>query len=158
MRLPRGALGPRSQRKWAFCTNPTAGAYMKSPLQIATANVGGAPQMNEQSITIEEALRLSSRAEDHFFDRKAPGLGGAKLQKLVVGFANADGGELIIGMPTRRKKPTRLNAGAGSRQLRISTVFCRLCTRSIPRLKQNMNFSSTPTPMHYVYSWSAART
>jgi len=54
--------------------------------------------MKEQSITVEEALRLSSRAEDHFFDRKAPGLGGVKLQKLVVAFANADGGELIIGI------------------------------------------------------------
>jgi ATP-dependent DNA helicase RecG len=60
-----------------------------------------APQrrkVKEQSITTEEALRLSSRAEDHFFDRKAPGLVGAKLQKLVVAFANADGGELIVGI------------------------------------------------------------
>jgi ATP-dependent DNA helicase RecG len=104
MRLPRGALGPRSQRKWAFCTNPTAGAYMKPPLQIATANVGGAPQMKEQSITTEEALRLSSRAEDHFFDRKAPGLDGVKLQKLVVAFANADGGELIIGIADEKEE------------------------------------------------------
>ena len=38
--------------------------------------------MKEEFITAEEALRLSSRAEDHFFDRKAPGLGGAKLQNL----------------------------------------------------------------------------
>jgi ATP-dependent DNA helicase RecG len=54
--------------------------------------------MKEQVITAEECLRLSSRAEDHFFDRKAPGLGGAKLQKLVVALANADGGELIVGI------------------------------------------------------------
>ena len=54
--------------------------------------------MKKQSITAEDALRLASRAEDHFFDRKAPGLGGVKLQKLVVAFANADGGELIIGI------------------------------------------------------------
>ncbi len=54
--------------------------------------------MKEQFITAEEAIRLSCRAEDHFFDRKAPGLSGAKLQKLVVAFANADGGELIVGI------------------------------------------------------------
>jgi ATP-dependent DNA helicase RecG len=77
---------------------------MKPPLQIATANVGGAPQMKEQSITTEEALRLSSRAEDHFFDRKAPGLDGVKLQKLVVAFANADGGELIIGIADEKEE------------------------------------------------------
>jgi ATP-dependent DNA helicase RecG len=60
--------------------------------------------MKEHSITTDEALRLCSRTEDHFFDRKAPGLDGVKLQKLVVAFANADGGELIIGIADEKEE------------------------------------------------------
>jgi ATP-dependent DNA helicase RecG len=60
--------------------------------------------MKEHSITTDEALRLCSRTEDHFFDRKAPGLDGVRLQKLVVAFANADGGELIIGIADEKEE------------------------------------------------------
>jgi len=39
-----------------------------------------------------------SRDEDHFFDRKALAASGRTVQKIAVAFANADGGEFIIGI------------------------------------------------------------
>nr|WP_245396374.1 ATP-binding protein [Jiella sonneratiae] len=41
---------------------------------------------------------MCNRAEGHFFDRKAASISGQKVQKIVVAFANADGGEVVIGI------------------------------------------------------------
>ncbi len=54
--------------------------------------------MNTKTITSFEADEFSIREESHFFDRKAAQIKGAKVQKAAVAFANADGGELIIGI------------------------------------------------------------
>jgi ATP-dependent DNA helicase RecG len=52
-----------------------------------------------------EANTLCARAEDHFFDRKALGLKPAKLQKAAVAFANADGGEVVVGVADDGDQP-----------------------------------------------------
>lgn len=49
-------------------------------------------------VSVEEAVALILREEDHFFDLKAAAVNGTKLQRSVVAFANADGGELLIGI------------------------------------------------------------
>ncbi|MEK8028648.1 ATP-binding protein [Pseudaquabacterium rugosum] len=54
--------------------------------------------MQTKIIPQADALALSQRAEDHFFDRKAAAIKGAKLQKAAVAFANADGGEVYVGI------------------------------------------------------------
>lgn len=46
----------------------------------------------------KDALYYCERDEDHFFDRKAFGIKGAKIQKIAVAFANADGGEFVVGI------------------------------------------------------------
>ncbi|WP_256573346.1 RNA-binding domain-containing protein [Pseudomonas sp. B22(2017)] len=46
----------------------------------------------------EEVLYYCSAPEDDFFDRKAFGVKGDKIQKIAVAFANADGGEFLIGI------------------------------------------------------------
>lgn len=51
-----------------------------------------------REITEEEALALSRREESHYFDREAPAISGKKVQKIGVAFANADGGEFVIGI------------------------------------------------------------
>ena len=43
--------------------------------------------------------------EDHFNDRKAAAIKGAKLQKVAVAFANADGGEVFIGIADDKDEP-----------------------------------------------------
>lgn len=54
--------------------------------------------MKERIITIDEKFYFSSRQESHFYDRKAKELSGKKIQKIAVAFANADGGDFIIGI------------------------------------------------------------
>lgn len=54
--------------------------------------------MTTHHITESEALRFCSIDESHFFDRKSAQVGGAKVQKALVAFANSDGGELLIGV------------------------------------------------------------
>lgn len=54
--------------------------------------------MQVREISKADALALSSQPEGHFYDRKAAAIKGAKLQKLISAFANADGGDVYIGI------------------------------------------------------------
>jgi len=61
--------------------------------------------MRTREIAEDEALAISSREESHFFDRKACGISGKKVQKISVAFANADGGEFVIGIADDKDVP-----------------------------------------------------
>jgi len=50
---------------------------------------------------------ILTRDESHFFDFKARETTAAKLQKAVVAFANADGGELIVGIADKKEAEGR---------------------------------------------------
>jgi ATP-dependent DNA helicase RecG len=54
--------------------------------------------MNRKTIDDSDASILVTRDEDHFFDRKALAAKGKTLQKAAVAFANADGGEFVVGI------------------------------------------------------------
>lgn len=54
--------------------------------------------MKEKKITVDEILDLSIRQEGHFYDRKAKEIDGRKIQKIACAFANADGGDFIVGI------------------------------------------------------------
>ena len=54
--------------------------------------------MITRTIELDDALKLCTRQEDHFFDRKAMDVQPAKLLRHIAAFANADGGELIVGV------------------------------------------------------------
>jgi len=53
----------------------------------------------------EEALALAQTPEGHFFDRKGKGISGKGLQKIIVAFANADGGDALIGIADDQREP-----------------------------------------------------
>jgi ATP-dependent DNA helicase RecG len=61
--------------------------------------------MRSREIDQAEALGYATRQESHFFDRKAAAVGGKKLQKIAVAFANADGGEFVIGIDDDKDEP-----------------------------------------------------
>ncbi|MCJ2110497.1 putative DNA binding domain-containing protein [Methylobacterium sp. E-025] len=61
--------------------------------------------MKERQISEADALVLCKRAEGHFFDRKAAAISGQKLQKIVVALANADGGEVVVGIADDKDEP-----------------------------------------------------
>lgn len=60
--------------------------------------------MNIKIIDKTEANDLASREESHFFDRKSFLIKGAKVQKVAVAFANADGGEFVIGIADEKEE------------------------------------------------------
>ena len=58
-------------------------------------------------VSKDEALALISRPEDHFFDIKAKRVSGARVQRALVAFGNADGGELAVGIADVKEAVTR---------------------------------------------------
>lgn len=72
---------------------------------IQIVSIGNRDIMNIKTISIDEAYDLSSREESHFFDRKSFQIKGKKIQKIAVAFANADGGEFIVGIVDDRDEP-----------------------------------------------------
>jgi ATP-dependent DNA helicase RecG len=54
--------------------------------------------MEVSTIQPEQAMNLLSSQEGHFLDFKGRAIGAAKLTKALSAFANADGGELYIGV------------------------------------------------------------
>ncbi len=70
--------------------------------------------MNTRTIELDEADDLSTRDESHFYDRKSFLIKGAGVQKISVAFANADGGEFIVGIADEKEEsdPTKRWQGA----------------------------------------------
>ncbi|NOD86364.1 ATP-binding protein [Ruegeria sp. HKCCD6119] len=54
--------------------------------------------MKTTQISIAEFEQIAEREESHFFDHKSKQIDGRGIQKVAVAFANADGGEFIVGI------------------------------------------------------------
>lgn len=54
--------------------------------------------MNVSTLTLEQVVTVCAYGETHFYDRKSANIRPTKLSKPLSAFANADGGELIIGI------------------------------------------------------------
>jgi ATP-dependent DNA helicase RecG len=61
--------------------------------------------MNRKTLSDVDAALMTTRDEDHFFDRKALGASGKTVQKIAVALANADGGEFAIGIADDEDEP-----------------------------------------------------
>jgi len=61
--------------------------------------------MKEKTLDTNDILELSIRQESHFYDRKAKAIDGRKIQKIATAFANADGGDFIIGIKDDKDEP-----------------------------------------------------
>lgn len=69
--------------------------------------------MKIEELNHEDALYYCERDEGHFFDRKAFGIKGVKVQKIAVAFANADGGEFVVGIDDEKTNETPLKRWNG---------------------------------------------
>jgi ATP-dependent DNA helicase RecG len=58
--------------------------------------------LRKQIISLEEASKIIADEESHFLDFKSKDISGSKLQKSAVAFANADGGEILVGIEDPR--------------------------------------------------------
>ena len=54
--------------------------------------------METRTYTSEQEAEMLRREESHFLDFKRASITPSKLQETVVALANADGGEVIIGL------------------------------------------------------------
>lgn len=59
--------------------------------------------MKTLEISQEEFELIANRDESHFFDLKAKGVDGRGIQKIVVAFGNADGGEVVVGIKDQKE-------------------------------------------------------
>lgn len=61
--------------------------------------------MRNVKISSQDALAIAAADEGHFLDKKAKEISGKSLQKLAVGFANSDGGEIYVGILDKKDEP-----------------------------------------------------
>lgn len=54
--------------------------------------------MNVKEIGREDLVKIFAREESHFFDFKSKDISPRQIEKICVAFANADGGEIIVGI------------------------------------------------------------
>ncbi len=61
--------------------------------------------MRNLKIDKKDALEILHMEEGHFFEKKSLGIDGKGVQKIAIAFANADGGEFIIGVQDEKAEP-----------------------------------------------------
>ena len=64
--------------------------------------------IEERNINAAETQKLLAAEEDHFFDFKSKDIQPAKLQETFVAFANADGGDIYVGVEDKKCRGDRL--------------------------------------------------
>lgn len=69
--------------------------------------------MRERDLSEDEILDFGAREESHFFDNKASKVSGKSIQKIAVAFANADGGEFVVGIKDSSDEPDPQNRWDG---------------------------------------------
>ncbi|MBS1207649.1 MAG: putative transcriptional regulator [Proteobacteria bacterium] len=64
--------------------------------------------IEERTLSATETQKLLQAQEDHFFDFKSKDILPAKLQETFIAFANADGGDIYIGVEDKKYKGNRV--------------------------------------------------
>ncbi len=106
--------------------------------------------MKEKTLTEPEILELSSRQESHFYDRKAKAIDGKKIQKITTAFANADGGDFVVGIKDDRDEPDPMKRWDGEA---IKEEFNKVF-QNIVEIKPSIPYTATFlfNPFHNTYS------
>jgi ATP-dependent DNA helicase RecG len=83
--------------------------------------------MKIREITNEEIIEIAKRDESHFYDNKAFEINGKGIQKIAVAFANADGGEFIIGIKDKKEEINEIDRWQGIDEIeKFNSVFQNL--------------------------------
>jgi len=96
--------------------------------------------METKLISAADALHLSIRQEDHLFDRKAAAIKGANLQKIVVAFANADGGEVYVGIADEKDESAPEKRWVGAKSIEDYNQHVQSLTDVQPALPMDVAF------------------
>lgn len=106
--------------------------------------------METKKISADDALQLSTRQEDHFFDKKAAEIKGAKLQKIAVAFANADGGEVYVGIADEKDVHDPSMRWIGTKNIEDYNQHIQALTEVQPALPMDITFLKAEGKTHYV--------
>ena len=106
--------------------------------------------MQVREVSKVDALALSAQPEGHFYDRKAHQIKGAKLQKIVCAFANADGGDVYVGIADDKDEadPKKRWAGASSMEEYNQLIQSTLEVSPSPPII--MEFLKSPLSENYI--------
>lgn len=106
--------------------------------------------MQSKQISDDDALALSSRQEDHFFERKGLAVKGAQLQKIAVAFANADGGEILIGISDGKDVSDPSKRWHGAPNIEDYNQHIQALTDVQPALPMELSFLKAMSKSNYV--------
>lgn len=100
--------------------------------------------MENRNLTETELLDFAEREEGHFYDNKAFGVSGKNIQKIAVAFANADGGEFIVGIKDKKDESDPLKRWEGiENKEKFNMVFQNLQETS-PTIPYKVEFLMGP--------------
>lgn len=96
--------------------------------------------MLTRALDRSEAILLIERPESHFLDKKSARLSGASLQKIAVAFANADGGDILIGIEDDKFDPSPEKRWAGLATIEDFNGLLQAFQGIIPQVPASMEF------------------
>lgn len=96
--------------------------------------------MKKKKITQEDAIKLIEKEESHFFDHKALEVSGGKIQKISTAFANADGGEFLIGIIDKKDEPDSNKRWKGARNIEDFNSHIQALSEIAPTLDFSCTF------------------
>ena len=96
--------------------------------------------MKIKDISKDDALNLINRHESHFFDHKALQVSGQKVQKIATAFANADGGEFIIGIADSAEEADENKRWQGASKIEEFNSHLQALSEVVPTLDFSVTF------------------
>lgn len=93
-----------------------------------------------KTIDHDDAISFCGKQEDHFFDRKAFEIKPSKIQKIAVAFANADGGEFVVGIADIKEFPSAKDRWNGASELEDFNAHIQALQEITPTLPFRFSF------------------
>lgn len=106
--------------------------------------------ITKKTVGEADALRIIEHEEDHFFDHKACTISGKGLQKIAVAFANADGGEVLVGIADKDDESDPYKRWQGATKIEEFNSALQALTQVQPSLNMQYEFLDCPMFPGYV--------
>lgn len=100
--------------------------------------------MKRKTLSVSDAAVIVRREEDHFFDRKALAATGRTIQKVAVAFANADGGEFVVGIADDEDEPDPEGRWVGATKVEDFNGHLQAISEIKPALAAEYSFLDAP--------------
>lgn len=100
--------------------------------------------MRERDISADDVLSFSDRNESHFCDNKSISISGRKIQKIAVAFANADGGEFVVGIKDKKDEPDPTKRWEGIEDLESFNHVFQSIFDTHPQVPHTAEFLKAP--------------